>query len=125
MSNEEILNLWDCNKLTCGEVIEVARADERARVVREIGNECSDKDLNENIDWCIQTLSLFHITVLDKKRLCETLESQKAMIVMHDSKIRAESIQDFAEWYFTKYFKASAEDINNILVEYEKEKKHE
>lgn len=31
MSDEEILNLWDCNKITCGEVIEAARADERAK----------------------------------------------------------------------------------------------
>lgn len=36
MSNEEILNLWDCNKLTCGEVVEVARADERAKITKEL-----------------------------------------------------------------------------------------
>lgn len=33
MTDEEILNLWDCNKITCGEVIEIARADERTNVI--------------------------------------------------------------------------------------------
>lgn len=85
------------------------RADERAKVVKEIENECSDKDLNENIDWCIQTLSLFDVTDLNKKELCETLESQKAMIAVNDVKIRADERQKFAEWL----------EENDMLVRWE------
>lgn len=36
MTDEEILNLWDCNKITCGEAIEYARADERAEILATI-----------------------------------------------------------------------------------------
>lgn len=43
MSNEEILNLWDCNKITCGEVIESARADERKKVLYELNNKIEEK----------------------------------------------------------------------------------
>lgn len=38
MSNDEIFNLWDNNKITCGEAAEMARADERAKVIREINH---------------------------------------------------------------------------------------
>lgn len=55
MSNEEILNLWDCNKLTCGEVVEVARADERKSVLDEVKNSIHDiysQNLHCKADMC-------------------------------------------------------------------------
>lgn len=143
-STERFFDIWKDNVLGnkddlvigLSQLEEEIRADERRKVIKEIGNECSDKDLKDNIDWCIQTLSLFDVTDLNKKELCETLETQKAMIVMHDAEVRADERKKFEKviseikgWLNSgnrgscDYF--IVDKIEETITEYEKEQKND
>ena len=75
MSDEEILNLWDCNKLTCGEVIELARADERAKVLDDLVRMvCEYYTIQERAGFCADTNNMIKQRITD---FAEQLKEQK------------------------------------------------
>lgn len=78
MSNEEILNLWDCNKLTCGEVVEVARADERKKVLDEFKEKMRNlNQLNCFVDYVGDEIDLEELMYYASEEIAEQLKNRE------------------------------------------------